>query len=217
MKVPASQSEAIEVTVTGGVTGWALKSGESYTGLTVSKYNAVLTITPTANTTTRDRTYTITLTDGSNNDLTTLQVIQSGVKVGTIALRCTDLEETETGSYSLAVEASGFPDEGQVQELNNYRKISVVATTKWEYSLSYPWTGQEGEGGATGTEWLSVYQSDEEDKGITENLGTHNGCFYLKANENTTGEVRTATVKVMDAVTYTVSATITVTQAAGSN
>lgn len=213
LKMPASQKEAITVQVATGISGWKLKGG-SYTGLNVRKTEAGLSITPTENQSTNSRTNTITLTDGNDNDLTTLRVIQSGVKVGTIVVKCTDLEETGTGSYSLAVDAKGFPETGPETGQDNHRKISVVAITGWEYDIIYPW--EESEGQAAGTEWLSVYESNEENKGITENLGTHNGYFYLKATANETSEARTAKIRILDTATYTSSATITITQAAGN-
>ena len=213
LKMPASQKEAITVQVATGISGWKLKDG-SYTGLSVSKTDDALSITPAENKSTNSRTNTITLTDGSGNDLTTLRVIQSGVKVGTIVVKCTDLEETGTGSYSLAVDAKGFPETGQETGQNNHRKISVVAITGWEYDIIYPWDEvQEGGTVEKGTEWLSVYNKDT-NNGITENLGTHNGSFYLKATANETGEARTAKIKILDTATYTSSATITITQAA---
>lgn len=215
LKMPASQSEAITVQVATGISDWKLKGG-SYTGLAVSKTEAGLSITPTENKSTNSRTNTITLTDGSGNDLTTLRVIQSGVKVGTIVVKCTDLEETGTGSYSLAVDAKGFPETGQETGQNNHRKISVVAITGWEYAIIYPWDeAQEGSTIEKGDEWLSVYNKDT-NNGITENLGTHNGYFYLKATVNETGEARTAKIRILDTATYTSSATITITQAAGN-
>lgn len=215
LKMPASQSEAITVQVATGISDWKLKGG-SYTGLSVSKTDAGLSITPTENKSTNSRTNTITLTDGSGNDLTTLRVIQSGVKVGTIVVKCTDLEETGTGSYSLAVDAKGFPETGQETGQNNHRKISVVAITGWEYAIIYPWDeAQEGSTIEKGDEWLSVYNKDT-NNGITENLGTHNGYFYLKATVNETGEARTAKIRILDTATYTSSATITITQAAGN-
>ena len=215
LKMPASQKEAITVQVATGISGWKLKGG-SYTGLAVSKTEAGLSITPTENKSTNSRTNTITLTDGSGNDLTTLRVIQSGVKVGTIVVKCTDLEETGTGSYSLAVDAKGFPETGQETGQNNHRKISVVAITGWEYAIIYPWDeAQEGSTIEKGDEWLSVYNKDT-NNGITENLGTHNGYFYLKATVNETGEARTAKIRILDTATYTSSATITITQAAGN-
>lgn len=215
LKMPASQSEAITVQVATGISDWKLKGG-SYTGLGVSKTDAGLSITPTENKSTNSRTNTITLTDGSGNDLTTLRVIQSGVKVGTIVVKCTDLEETGTGSYSLAVDAKGFPETGQETGQNNHRKISVVAITGWEYAIIYPWDeAQEGSTIEKGDEWLSVYNKDT-NNGITENLGTHNGYFYLKATVNETGEARTAKIRILDTATYTSSATITITQAAGN-
>lgn len=215
LKMPASQKEAITVQVATGISGWKLKGG-SYTGLAVSKTEAGLSITPTENKSTNSRTNTITLTDGSGNDLTTLRVIQSGVKVGTIVVKCTDLEETGTGSYSLSVDAKGFPETGQETGQNNHRKISVVAITGWEYAIIYPWDeAQEGSTIEKGDEWLSVYNKDT-NNGITENLGTHNGYFYLKATANETGEARTAKIRILDTATYTSSATITITQAAGN-
>ena len=215
LKMPASQSEAITVRVATGISDWKLKGG-SYTGLSVSKTDAGLSITPTENKSTNSRTNTITLTDGSGNDLTTLRVIQSGVKVGTIVVKCTDLEETGAGSYSLAVDAKGFPETGQETGQNNHRKVSVVAITGWEYAIIYPWDeAQEGSTIEKGDEWLSVYNKDT-NNGITENLGTHNGYFYLKATANETGEARTAKIRILDTATYTSSATITITQAAGN-
>lgn len=215
LKMPASQSEAITIQVATGISDWKLKGG-SYTGLSVSKTDAGLSITPTENKSTNSRTNTITLTDKDDNELTTLRVIQSGVKVGTIVVKCTDLEETGTGSYSLSVDAKGFPETGQETGQNNHRKISVVAITGWEYAIIYPWDeAQEGSTIEKGDEWLSVYNKDT-NNGITENLGTHNGYFYLKATANETGEARTAKIRILDTATYTSSATITITQAAGN-
>ena len=83
-----------------------------------------------------------------------------------------------------------------------------------EYDIIYPWDEvQEGGTVEKGTEWLSVYNKDT-NNGITENLGTHNGSFYLKATANETGEASTAKIKILDTATYTSSATITITQAA---
>lgn len=213
--MPASQSEAITIQVATGISDWKLKGG-SYTGLSVSKTDAGLSITPTENKSTNSRTNTITLTDKDDNELTTLRVIQSGVKVGTIVVKCTDLEETGTGSYSLSVDAKGFPETGPETGQNNHRKISVVAITGWEYAIIYPWDeAQEGSTIEKGDEWLSVYNKDT-NNGITENLGTHNGYFYLKATANETGEARTAKIRILDTATYTSSATITITQAAGN-
>lgn len=215
LKMPASQKEAVTVQVATGISGWKLKGG-SYTGLAVSKTEAGLSITPTENKSTNSRTNTITLTDKDDNELTTLRVIQSSVKVGTIVVKCTDLEETGTGSYSLSVDAKGFPETGQETGQNNHRKISVVAITGWEYAIIYPWDeAQEGSTIEKGDEWLSVYNKDT-NNGITENLGTHNGYFYLKATANETGEARTAKIRILDTATYTSSATITITQAAGN-
>lgn len=215
LKMPASQSEAITVRVATGISDWKLKGG-SYTGLSVSKTDAGLSITPTENKSTNSCTNTITLTDKDDNELITLRVIQSGVKVGTIVVKCTDLEETGTGSYSLTVDAKGFPETGQETGQNNHRKISVVAITGWEYAIIYPWDeAQEGSTIEKGDEWLSVYNKDT-NNGITENLGTHNGYFYLKATANETGEARTAKIRILDTATYTSSATIIITQAAGN-
>lgn len=215
LKMPASQSEAITIQVATGISDWKLKGG-SYTGLSVSKTDAGLSITPTENKSTNSRTNTITLTDKDDNELTTLRVIQSGVKVGTIVVKCTDLEETGTGSYSLSVDTKGFPETGPETGQNNHRKISVVAITGWEYAIIYPWDeAQEGSTIEKGDEWLSVYNKDT-NNGITENLGTHNGYFYLKATANETGEARTAKIRILDTATYTSSATITITQAAGN-
>lgn len=215
LKMPASQKEAVTVQVATGISGWKLKGG-SYTGLAVSKTEAGLSITPTENKSTNSRTNTITLTDKDDNELTTLRVIQSSVKVGTIVVKCMDLEETGTGSYSLSVDAKGFPETGQETGQNNHRKISVVAITGWEYAIIYPWDeAQEGSTIEKGDEWLSVYNKDT-NNGITENLGTHNGYFYLKATANETGEARTAKIRILDTATYTSSATITITQAAGN-
>ncbi|UBD75974.1 hypothetical protein K6V26_06485 [Parabacteroides goldsteinii] len=215
LKMPASQKEAVTVQVATGISGWKLTGG-SYTGLAVSKTEAGLSITPTENKSTNSRTNTITLTDKDDNELTTLRVIQSSVKVGTIVVKCMDLEETGTGSYSLSVDAKGFPETGQETGQNNHRKISVVAITGWEYAIIYPWDeAQEGSTIEKGDEWLSVYNKDT-NNGITENLGTHNGYFYLKATANETGEARTAKIRILDTATYTSSATITITQAAGN-
>lgn len=214
LKVPASQSEAISVQVTTSIIDWKLADG-SYTGLTVAKTGDGLTVTPEENKSTKARTNTITITDNSDDPLITLQVVQSGVAVGAITVKCTDLENSGAEGYTLAVDAAGFPEiDGTETELNNHRKISVVSTAKWEYKIVYPW--QEIEGGVEGEQWLSVYHSNQGNKGITETLGTHNGYFYLKATQNA-GEQRTAKIKIMDAVNYTSVKTIVITQAATGN